>query len=178
MTLLTRCVQLQARKNPVLTEPIPNWSPAHDFVTTYKPRSPELVVNGIAPRQDSEPIPKPDRIFACVGKGSKGGVTELRYGYEANIGLEVDYDSTIMDAWALSPSCDASSEIDPYIFLLSMGDRSAVLQLSGDASEIVELEEDATKLDLSHRTIVAITHGQYIFQVTEKTIVVANNGME
>ncbi|KAL5316563.1 hypothetical protein ACEPPN_015612 [Leptodophora sp. 'Broadleaf-Isolate-01'] len=169
---------LQARKNPVLTEPIPNWSPAHDFVTTYKPRSPELVVNGIAPRQDSEPIPKPDRIFACVGKGSKGGVTELRYGYEANIGLEVDYDSTIMDAWALSPSCDASSEIDPYIFLLSMGDRSAVLQLSGDASEIVELEEDATKLDLSHRTIVAITHGQYIFQVTEKTIVVANNGMD
>ncbi|KAG4443770.1 hypothetical protein IFR05_000761 [Cadophora sp. M221] len=169
---------LQARKNPVLTEPIPNWSPAHDFVTTYKPRSPELTVNGAGLRQDSEPVPKPDRIFACVGKGSKGGITELRYGYEANIGLEVDYDSTIMDAWALSPSCDVSGENDPYIFVLSMGDRSAVLHLSGDASEIVELEEDATKLDLSHRTIVAVTHGQYIIQVTEKTIVVTNNTMD
>ncbi|PVH85978.1 hypothetical protein DL98DRAFT_650482 [Cadophora sp. DSE1049] len=166
---------LQARQHPVLTEPIPNWSPAHDFVTTYRPRSSELVTHGASTRQDLDLIPKPDRIFVCVGKGSRGGITELRHGYEANIGLEVDYDSTIMSAWALSPALDIFAEADPYVFLLSMGDRSAVLQLSGDAAEIVELEEDATRLDLAHRTITAVTHGQYIIQVTEKAIVVTDN---
>jgi hypothetical protein len=130
------------------------------------------MVNGAGARQDAESIPKPNRVFACVGKGSKGGITELRHGYEANIGLEVDYDCTIMDAWALSPSFDPSSEADPYLFLLSTGDRSAVLQLASDATEILELDEDATKLDLNHRTIVAIAYGHYIIQVTEATIVV------
>ncbi|CZT43873.1 uncharacterized protein RSE6_03976 [Rhynchosporium secalis] len=172
---------LQARKIPVLTEPIPNWSPAHDFVTTYKfqPTPVGLVVNGVAPRQDVDLIvPKPDRIFACVGKGSQGGVTELRNGYEANIGLEVDYESVIMDAWALSPSVDMSDDIEPHVFLLSVGDRTAMLQLAGDASEIIELEEDATKLDLTNRTVTAITCGQYIIQVTEQSIVVAHISTE
>ncbi|KAH7314050.1 mono-functional DNA-alkylating methyl methanesulfonate N-term-domain-containing protein [Rhexocercosporidium sp. MPI-PUGE-AT-0058] len=169
---------LQARKNPVLTEPILNWSPAHDFVTTYNPEPPELVVNGVGSRQEADSFPRPDRIFACVGKGSKGGITELRHGYEANIGLEVDYDSTIMDAWALSPFSGLSSEDGSHIFLLSTGERSGVLQLSGDATEIIELEEDATKLDLNHRTIVAVIYGQYTIQVTEKTIVVTNDIMD
>ncbi|KAK0102889.1 hypothetical protein ONS96_005517 [Cadophora gregata f. sp. sojae] len=165
---------LQARQHPVLTEPLPNWSPAHDFVTTHRPRSSELVTNGATGKQDVELIPQPDRVFVCVGKGSGGGIAELRHGYEASIGLEVDYDNTIMSAWALWPTLNVFTEADPYLFLLSTGDRSAVLQLSGDAAEIVELEEEATRLDLVHRTITAVTHGQYIIQVTEKTIVVTD----
>ncbi|KAH7383734.1 mono-functional DNA-alkylating methyl methanesulfonate N-term-domain-containing protein [Cadophora sp. MPI-SDFR-AT-0126] len=166
---------LQARQHPVLTEPIPNWSPAHDFVTTYRPPSSELTTHGAVTSQDLDLIPNPDRIFVSVGKGSRGGIAELRYGYEANIGLEADYDSTIICAWALSPDLDSFTETAPYLFLLSMGDRSAVLQLSGDAAEIVELEEDATRLDLVHRTITAVAHGRYMIQVTEKTIVATDN---
>ncbi|KAL2061712.1 hypothetical protein VTL71DRAFT_7090 [Oculimacula yallundae] len=170
---------LQARKKPVLTEPIPNWSPAHDFVTTYKSQPLNTVSNGISHRQDIESIvPKPDRIFACVGKGPGGGVSELRHGYEANIGLEVDYESAIMDAWALSPSCGMANGIEPHLFLLSVGDHTAALQLAGDANEIVELEEDATVLDLDHRTILAVAYEQYIIQVTEKSIVVTTNTTE
>jgi len=147
-------------------------------VTTYRPRSSESVTHGVATRQELDLIPKPDRVFVCVGKGSNGGIAELRYGYEANIGLEVDYDSTIMNAWALSPALDTFTEAEPYLFLLSMGDRSAVLQLSGDAAEIVELEEDAARLDLVHRTVTAVTQGRYIIQVTEKSIVVTDNNAE
>lgn len=162
----------------MLTEPIPNWSPAHDFVTTYQPKNHDFRHSGTEPRQNKEFVPKPDRIFVCVGKGSTGGITELRHGHEANIGLEVDYDTIIMNAWALSPNSHSIDESDPYIFLLSLGDRSGVLQMSADSTEIVELEENATKLDLKHRTIVAVTYEQVVIQVTEKSIVITDGKVE
>ena len=158
----------------MLTEPMPNWSPAHDFVTTYRTQLDESHRKESGVRQVNEIIPRPDRIFACVGKGVKGGITELRHGYEANIGLEVDYDTAIMNAWALSPKSDTADGPCPYIFVLSMGDRSSVLQLSADATEIVELEESATKLDLKYRTIAADTLGRFIVQVTEMSIVITD----
>jgi hypothetical protein len=123
-------------------------------------------------------VPKPDRIFTCVGKGARGGITELRHGHEASIGLEVEYDATIMYAWALSPNSDRTDPTTPYLFLLSTGDRCGVLKMSADAVEIVDLDESETSLDLDHRTILAVTRGNFIVQVTEKSIVVTDGSMK
>jgi hypothetical protein len=141
-------------------------------VTTYEAQDRDVLPfqAGFKPSEGS--VPKPSRVFACVGKGLRGAITEFRYGLEANIGLEMDYDTPIMHAWALSPAFDSEDE-GAYLFLLSMGDRSAVLRLSGDAREIVELDDQSTKLDLRYRTITAAAHaGQNIIQVTERSIVV------
>ncbi|KAK6579898.1 hypothetical protein PZA11_007606 [Diplocarpon coronariae] len=167
---------LQARQLPVLMEPIQNWSPAHDFVTTYNPQAQKTSsnANGDGLRYL---VPKPDRIFACVGKGAKGGISELRRGYEANIGLHSDYGALIMHAWPLSPKPHSCVEPVPYIFILSVGDRSGVLQMPADGSDIGELEESETQLDLNHRTIVAATDRQFIIQVTERSIVVTDGVM-
>ncbi len=79
-----------------------------------------------------------------------------------------------MDAWALSEGWDSPGQNDEYIFLLSMADRSGVLRLSNDATEIVELGEDSTYLDLRYRTIAAARHRDWVFQVTERSIVLSN----
>lgn len=155
-----------------------NWAPAHDFVTTFDPGEQNSIGNGTGLRSKTKIVPRPDRIFACVGKGAKGGITEIRHGYEANIGLEVDYDATIMHAWALSPGSDLEAQGGPYTFLLSLGDRSGVLKMSADAVEIEDLEYTDTKLDLNNRTVLAVTSGDFIVQVTEKSIIFTNGTRE
>jgi hypothetical protein len=142
---------------------VQNWSPTYDFVTDrddhfYKGPS-------------GEEIHRPDRIFTCGGKGVKGTITELRYGLEANIGLEIPYDAQIMDIWPLSSDSGEMDNNNGCLFLLSLGDRSSVLHLSSDATEIFELEPDASHFDLSSRTIAASQHGQTQVQVTERSIV-------
>jgi hypothetical protein len=85
----------------------------------------------------------------------------------------MDYEIPIMQAWVLlSQDSDDPDEDGSYLFLLSLGDRSTVLQLSSNASDIAELDAASTPLDLQFRTIAASTQGRYTIQVTEQTIVV------
>ena len=119
---------------------------------------------------ETEIIPKPDRIFACVGKGIKGAITEFRYGLEASLGLEMDYDAPIISAWTFLSTIHQDDGDDGSLFLLSIGDSSALLRLSSDATDVSELDESSTKLDLSHRTIVATVQGHYLVQVTERSV--------
>jgi hypothetical protein len=118
-------------------------------------------------------VPTPSKIFTCVGKGSKGGITELRYGLEARLGLEMKYNSPIMEVWDLSTDLDQSDSVDGFFFLLSLAGSSAVLHLSADESEITALDEYSTKLDLRYRTIAAATQGRSTIQVTERSIVIS-----
>ena len=119
-------------------------------------------------------VQQPDKIFTCAGKGLNGTVTEFRYGLEASLGLEIPYDSQIMDVWVLPPDTDGMDGDEGSIFLLSLGDRSSVLYLSSDATEIVELEPEEARFDLTARTIAASTHDQYRIQVTEQSVVFLN----
>jgi Mono-functional DNA-alkylating methyl methanesulfonate N-term len=132
-------------------------------------------VNGETIRSKNA-FPKPDRLFACVGKGIKSAITEFRYGLEGKLGLEMDYELPIMQAWVLLPQgsddADDADDDGSSLFLLSVGDRSTVLQLSSNASEIAELDDISTRFDLRFRTIAASTQGKYIIQVTEHSIVV------
>lgn len=147
-----------------------------DLATTYKSRRSEPAREfAVIPRR-RETLLKPDRVFACVGRGSTGAVAELRCGFEAKLGLEVDYPTYILEAWALCPSFGSGSDDDGSLFLLSLPDRSAVLRLSGDASAITDDEEN-TQFDLRHRTITASMHRSHTIQVTEQSIVTIDGGL-
>jgi hypothetical protein len=126
-------------------------------------------------RRTKDALPKPNRLFACVGKGIKSAITEFRYGLEGKLGLEMDYEIPIMQAWALLPQeCDGPDDDAGSMFLLSVGDHSAVLQLSSNASDIAELDATSTRFDLRFRTVAAAKHGRYTIQVTEQSIVVVD----
>jgi len=142
------------------------------LVTTFTTQNERASRKGGHIKRDENVFPKPDRVFGCVGKGIKGSIVEFRIGLEANIGLEMDYETPVMKAWVFSPSFESFEEGDGSLFLLSLGDRSAVLQLSTDAGEVTELGKESTNFDLAHRTIVACEVGDYIVQVTEQSIVV------
>lgn len=146
-----------------------------DLATTYNPRRSEPAKDHAAIPRRRETLLKPDRVFACVGRGSTGSVAELRHGFEAKLGLEVDYPTYILEAWALS-SFGSDADDDGSLFLLSLPDRSAVLRLSGDASAITDDEEN-TQFDLRYRTITASMHRSHTIQVTEQSIVAINGAL-
>jgi hypothetical protein len=105
-------------------------------------------------------FPKPDKIYACTGKGLRGDVVEFRHGFESHIGIEMEFHTPIMDVWVLP------SEFDPFgidggsDFLLSLGDCSALLRLSNDAGTVQEIDRTETPFDLRYRTIAASAYGK------------------
>jgi hypothetical protein len=120
--------------------------------------------------RNREYFPKPDRIFACVGKGPNGSITEFRYGLEARLGLETEFHTPVMDVWVLPSSLGSVDDDGGSLFLLSLVNRSALLYLSGDATEIYELDQTSTPLDLRSRTIAISLHGDCTIQVTEQSL--------
>jgi hypothetical protein len=116
-------------------------------------------------------FPKPDKIYACVGKGLKGEIVEFRHGFEGHIGLEIEFHTPIMDVWVLPSEFDQLDNDGGSDFLLSLGDCSALLQLSSDAGEIREVDQASTAFDLRYRTIAVSAYGACRLQVTEKSIV-------
>jgi hypothetical protein len=169
---------------PLLVEPIPNWAPTIDFVTTARTQSPMIFP------QDSPESSKrrrlvlddPDRVFACTGRGSHGTISDIRYGYEARIRLDIEgINYPVTETWTLPctlPSgtnspllrCEDSS---PLLILLSVGGESILLNLNGDFNEIEEVSQSSTWLDLKSRTLAAAACDGVIVQVTEKSIVVS-----
>lgn len=84
--------------------------------------------------------------------------------------METDYETPILQAWALPSEFEAVEDYDASLFLLSLGDSSSVLTLSGDATDIAELDESSTKFSLRSRAIAVAAHANSIVQVTEKGI--------
>ena len=163
-------LKILARQGPALRERIQNWSPAQDIVTTsinqdrdIEDLNEKFSIKGY--------FPSPDRIFACVGKGTKGSITEFRYGLEARLGLETEFHMPVVDAWvAPSNLCSVKDDAGSF-FLLSVINGSALLHLSSDASEIDEVDQASTLLDLRYRTIATGLRGDCAIQVTEQSVV-------
>jgi hypothetical protein len=167
-----------AKKWAQLVEPISNWAPMIDFVTTARTKSPPLV------SQDSSESPKrrklilddPDRVFACTGRGSHGAVSEIRYGYEARVRLDIEgIDYPIAETWAMPlrmsyQESSVSEMPSPLLFLLSVGDESILLHLTADLREIEEISQSSTWLDLKSRTLAALAYNGIVVQITERTI--------
>jgi hypothetical protein len=177
-------VQVAAKKMPLLVEPISNWAPTIDFVTTSRTQSPKIIL------QDSPESSKrrrlvlddPDKVYTCTGRGSHGTISEIRYGYEARIRLDIEgINYPVTETWALPRTLPSgtrspllrSEDPSPLLFLLSVGDESILLNLNGNFNEIEEVSQSSTWLDLKSRTLAAAACNGIVVQITEKTIVIS-----
>ncbi|TPX14965.1 uncharacterized protein E0L32_004795 [Thyridium curvatum] len=170
--------QVPPREPPVALGTIANWSPVVDFVTT-DPHPPFPKAQGLKevtgnswPDSSQWGWQRPDRLFVATGKGITGSVTEYRYGLEARIGPDVDYEVPIRDAWIFPAHLGCPDR--GFHILLSMPDRSTVLHLSDDYNEIAETDPHSLPYDLSARTIVATQLSDTMaLQVTENYVVIS-----
>jgi hypothetical protein len=166
--------QVPARQSLVQLGTLPNWSPVVDFATTdeFSTWNQEVGAAGaqMVPWQDKK-ASKPDRIFSTSGRGTKGTVTEYRYGLQAKIGLEYECGLGVKQAFVLPASLTRPSA--GFDLLLSMPDRTTVLHMSEDLSELSQADttDDGTiNYDISSRTLAAVVTNNVIVQVTEHGI--------
>jgi hypothetical protein len=157
---------------------LPNWSPVLDFATTdeFSRWNQETGAAGtqMVHWQDKK-ASKPDRVFSTSGRGTKGTVTEFRYGLQAKIGLEYECGLGVKQAFVLPAYLSSQSE--GYDLLLSMPDRTTVLRLSEDLDDIsqpTEVDNGTLNYDVSSRTLIAVVTNDMIVQVTEQTLVLIN----
>ncbi len=169
---------MAAKKWPQLVEPIPNWAPMIDFVTTARTQSPTLVAQGSSesPKRRKLDLDDPDRVFACIGRGSHGAVSEIRYGYEAQVRLDIEgINYPVTETWAMPLRMPSQGNLTsdmpwPLLFLLSVGDESVLLHLTADLREIEEISQSSTWLDLKSRTLAILAYNGTVVQITERTI--------
>jgi len=102
-------------------------------------------------------------------------IAEFRYGLEARIGLHFDFESPIMQAWSLPFSRVAYGDADGTLFVLSVGQSSVALHLSGDETIVETIGSDMTTLDLEHHTIDIKQQDDRIIQITEKSVVLIDS---
>lgn len=168
---LTVSLQLAARSELEQVGMLPNWSPVVDLTTTYEPSAWQMEPTDKekATRQAAvgNTIRRPDRIFTASGRGMKGSVTELRWGIQARIGLEMDLDEPIRNSWMFP--IEISGQLGFYT-LLSMPHSSAVLHISGDLTQADALTSESVAFDTTSRTLCAIKNqAGLIVQVTENS---------
>ncbi|CAJ2514245.1 Uu.00g023640.m01.CDS01 [Anthostomella pinea] len=146
---------------------IPNWSPTVDFVVTPGPftGANEELTRSRGSTSSTRKVTRPDRVFACSGRGTSGAIIELRYGIEAKIGLDLTYISPIKQCWAL-PTCYDDTLDDGFFMLLGLPDSSAILHVSQDLSDVSERAQSAVKLDLSSATLAAYEGDGIVVQIT------------
>ncbi|KAI4865647.1 hypothetical protein F4820DRAFT_284650 [Hypoxylon rubiginosum] len=167
---------VEARQSLQRIGSIPNWSPTVDFALTIDLTSraieEHVVDSSTVPLSNNRSVVslRPDKVFACSGRGITGAITEFRYGIQARIGLDLTYSSNIRHCWAIS-DFDGASE-DGFYLLLALPNGSAVLHLSRDLGEASEKDHDAVPYDLSSTTLAAQETSDAVVQVTSNYVTV------
>lgn len=155
--------------------PIPNWSPSVDFVVAnISPKSTEenkkaTMAKRRADSQVEFPL-RPDRIFACSGRGSSGSIAEYRYGLAARIGLQWSWEAPVRRCWAL-PALDETLD-GGLRLLLALPNRTDVVDVSDDWSGLDNLAQDQVSYDLSSSTLAAGVSQSAILQVTTSSVTI------
>ncbi|KAL6920788.1 hypothetical protein FSST1_004814 [Fusarium sambucinum] len=161
--------KIEARADPLQVSVIPNWSPVVDLATTDTNLSwardsthKEISTKRKNPTNLKQ---KPDRIFCTSGRGPRSSLTELRWGIQARIGLEFDYDQPVRQSWMFPMEVQGEKG---FYAVLSLPHSSDVLHFPADLSNASALSSDACPFDTSSRTISAIQNSQgTIIQITE-----------
>ncbi|WEW58359.1 hypothetical protein PRK78_003827 [Emydomyces testavorans] len=154
---------------------IPNWAPTLDSVIVRGP----LQQTTTSPQPECRTAgPSYDRIFACSGMGgSRGAITELKYGLEARIGLVVDQDdsSSVVDLWTMPNTSTGGT-----FCLISNPLSSSLILIPIDATEeLYALDEEASGLHLSAPTLAASsTANEVLIQITDVSIHLSVPGNE
>ncbi|KAF4446498.1 putative FUN12-general translation factor eIF2 [Fusarium austroafricanum] len=157
------------RKEPQQVSTIPNWSPVVDLATTDTNlawASDSTNEDASTKRKESLKLrQKPDRLFCTSGRGPQSSLTELRWGIQARIGLEFDYDQHVRQSWMFP--VEIQGEPGFYV-VLSLPNSSEILHFPADLSNANALSSDACPFDTSSRTISAMqTEQGTLVQVTE-----------
>ncbi|KAI0161771.1 hypothetical protein GGR52DRAFT_139356 [Hypoxylon sp. FL1284] len=166
---------VEARQSLQRIGSIANWSPTVDFAMTNDlmngtPRKQSANPGAVAPSSSGGEVPlRPDKVFACSGRGITGAIVEFRYGVQARIGLDLTYSSNIRHCWAVS---NLGGSDDGFYLLLALLDGSTVLHLSSDLSEASEKDNDTVPYDLSSTTLAAQETSGAIVQVTVNYITI------
>lgn len=148
----------KARDHPRCVQKFMNWTPVTD----------SLIVESDG--DDSVAGTSSDRLFACSPSiYGKGGITELRYGIEAQIGLAVSLDglSGMRDIWTITDKTNGG------VFILTSDPVSSILiYLPADFGEgICAIDEADSSLDFSSQTLAAgCTQNGAIIQVTGRAV--------
>ncbi|KAI0132776.1 thermotolerance protein [Xylariales sp. AK1849] len=153
---------------------IPNWSPTVDFTTTRgdsKARS-----SRSRPRANAEGNQqrKPDKIFACSGRGKTGSIAEYRHGLEAKVALELECGLPIRQCWAMP--CPGNSgkkaEDKETHLLLALPNESLVLHVTGNLSQATVKGQEDVPYDLASSTLATQELDDTIIQVTTGSVTI------
>ncbi|KAI1849363.1 hypothetical protein JX266_004858 [Neoarthrinium moseri] len=147
------------RQIPRKIATIPNWSPTVDI--TSKRNDTRVSRSTSADLQLS-----PDRIFACSGRGKAGSVAEYRFGLEATIGPEIDFEDPVKQCWAMRGADDN------FDLLVSFPNRSAVLHVKADFTEAVFQDQAQVPYDLASCTLAVEEFEGTTVQVTSSCITI------
>ncbi|PFH55970.1 hypothetical protein XA68_17315 [Ophiocordyceps unilateralis] len=152
---------------------LPNWSPVVDVAASgYCPAGIAASTErgtGATAKGAPKPLPKPDGVFTASGRGSKGSVTQWRWGFQARIVLDIESGDPIRHAWAFEPDTGRSG--GGLCALLAFPDSSALLRFSKDFSQVEAATDEDTEFDLESRTLDACCSQQgTIVQVTERSV--------
>ncbi|KAK8091161.1 mono-functional DNA-alkylating methyl methanesulfonate N-term-domain-containing protein [Apiospora phragmitis] len=152
---------IEARERPRQIGTIPNWSPTVDLATT------KTSVNTKSKRRgntDTQMSYQQDRIFACSGRGKSGSITEFRYGLEASIGLETDFEIPVKHCWPVPlPNYLRHGGLH---LLLSSPNKSDLLFISDDFCQAELMIQQAVPYDLSSSTLACSASDGITVQVT------------
>lgn len=164
----------EPRQPPKKIGTIPNWSPTIDITSTYAESSDTKSTRTKSRgNQESALHLRPDRLFACSGRGKTGSIAEFRHGLEAKIGAEMDCRSPIKHCWQVSrPDAVANGT---FPLLASYPDKSEVFYIE-ENFDITSMPQDAVPYDLSSSTLVVqeLEAGRLVQVTNESLTVVAS----
>ena len=153
---------------------IPNWSPVVDLATTdtstsWSPRT--AVAQGpIQSSATAGSLNRPDRVFCISGRGLRSSVTELRCGIQARVGLDIDFEQPIRQAWMFPVKVGSQNG---FYAILSLPNSTEVLHFSGDLGQVDALSPEAVSFDLGSRTIhAAQSNTGTILQISERMLAI------
>ncbi|KAK4211691.1 mono-functional DNA-alkylating methyl methanesulfonate N-term-domain-containing protein [Rhypophila decipiens] len=133
---------------------LPSAAPTLDFVTDQG----QEVISG-----------RVDRIFSISGCGTKGAITEHRYGLKATVEFEWDYRRDVKHAWLL-PS-HARGDPDGRDLLLSYPDSTSGVHFEADFENAADHEGDPNRpYDYSSTTLALQCRDGLIVQVTAQYV--------
>ncbi|KEY70872.1 hypothetical protein S7711_00718 [Stachybotrys chartarum IBT 7711] len=165
--------RLSARTSFERVSVIANWAPVLDATTTSEASSWSSEGANNETRNARQPgyitpRKKPEAIFTASGRGLQGTVTEWRTGIQARVGLDIETEEVIRQAWAFS---EDDYDIEGLQVLLAVPQGTVVLRFSPDLSQATALTPGTTPFDLAASTLYAtVLMAQLVVQITETSV--------
>ena len=141
---------------PQKLQVFPNWSPILDLEV-------------MQPNDSLHQSRNRPSIFVTSGRQPYSFVTEIRYGHEASVKLELAFDEDLTGATGIWAVADPS--LQGRLFFISFPDQTIVVPVMNDYQEDMTGLED-TGADLTGQTIAVMQGDDRVIQITRHNILV------